>query len=71
MTKLDLCSLKPVFALRNGLYICRHWFCVTLLANPDFYLCLLNFINCLFGSLFWQRRVPTGSLFHNKLGPYC
>ena len=29
----------------------------------------LNFINR-FGSLFWLPRVPIGSLFHEKLGPY-
>ena len=30
----------------------------------------LNFINRPFGSLFWLPRVPIGSLFHEKLGPY-
>ena len=30
----------------------------------------LNFINRRFGSLFWLLRVPIGSLFHEKLGPY-
>jgi len=30
----------------------------------------LNFINCRFGSLFWLPRVPIGSLFQEKLGPY-
>jgi len=30
----------------------------------------LNFINRLFGSLFWLPRVPIWSLFHEKLGPY-
>jgi len=30
----------------------------------------LNFINRRFGSLFWSPRVPIGSLFHGKLGPY-
>ena len=30
----------------------------------------LDFINCCFGSLFWLPRVPIGSLFHEKLGPY-
>ena len=30
----------------------------------------LNFINRRFGSLFWLPRVPIGSLFHEKLGPY-
>ena len=30
----------------------------------------LNFINRRFGSLFWLLRVPIGSLFHDKLGPY-
>ena len=30
----------------------------------------LNFTNCRFGSLFWLPRVPIGSLFHKKLGPY-
>ena len=30
----------------------------------------LNFINRRFGSLFCLPRVPIGSLFHEKLGPY-
>ena len=30
----------------------------------------LNFINPCFGSLYWLPRVPIGSLFHEKLGPY-
>ena len=30
----------------------------------------LNFLNRSLGSLFWLLRVPIGSLFHKKLGPY-
>ena len=59
------------FALGNGLHICRHWFCVTLLKIFNFQLCFSSdFINCPFRSLFWLPRVPIGSLFHKKLGPY-
>ena len=37
MSELDLCSLKPEFALGKGLDICRHWFCLTLLENFGLY----------------------------------
>ena len=37
----------------------------------DYYLCFcVKFLNRRFGSLFWLPRVPIGSLFHKKLGPY-
>ena len=68
ISKLDLCSLEPSFALGNALHIHRHWFCVTLLANFDSYpVKALDFINRSFGSLFWLSKVPisykVGSLF--------
>ena len=47
------------------------WFRVTLLAIFDFsYAYTSNFINHIFGSIFWLLGVPIGSLFHKKLGPY-
>ena len=37
----------------------------------DYYLCCcVSFLNRRFGSLFLLPRVPIGSLFHKKLGPY-
>ena len=32
--------------------------------------CASDFVNHPFGSLFWLPKVPIGSLFHKKLGPY-
>ena len=65
MSKLDLCSLKPSIALKNGLHTCSHWFCVTLLANSCSYLYLhARFHKSLFWVPILAAKVSIFSLFH-------
>ena len=67
-----LLQSSTIIALGNGLHTCRQWFCVTPLANFDFYFCLRGKFH---KSSFWvpilaaegpylmKSWVPIGSLF--------
>ena len=65
-------SCDTVFAVENGLNICKLWFFVTLLANFYSYLCLRAMFHI---SLFLVPILAAKCLYwvciiHKKLGPY-
>ena len=63
-SKTIICSWKWSPFVKTGFVL----HCWKILVFTSAY--ALNFKNHRFGSLFWLPRVPIGSLFHEKLGPY-